>query len=315
MKILITGSSGMLGTELCEVLESDHAVAGVDITSPQSTVHPVPEQVRYRTSGPRRFYEADITDAERIREVFDQEKPGMVIHAAAWTDVDGCEEDPEKAYTLNTTGTENVARAAAANAVPLIFLSTDFVFDGEKNQPYTEKDRTAPISVYGRTKEEAEKVVERSLEKYAIVRTSWLFGKNGRNFVDTIVNRGRSGNRIRVVNDQTGAPTYAKDLARAIKKLVDPAAILSGDIYHISNAGWCSWYDLSVRVLERVEGLAGTAVEPITSDEFKRPAKRPRFSVLDNSKFIRTTGFCMRPWEEAVDEYLSVRYGRVIGDQ
>ena len=255
------------------------------------------------------FYEASIEDPAAVKKIFDREKPEVVIHAAAWTDVDGCEEDPEKAYSVNTEGTRNIAEAAREAGSPVIFLSTDFVFNGKKSTPYTEEDTPDPLGIYGKTKGEAEKVLFELLADHVIVRTSWLYGSGGRNFVDTIIMKATDGEHLKVVNDQVGSPTYAKDLAGALKELITSAGLSGRKTFHISNSGWCSWYDLALRALAEAKGTGSAGVEPVTSVELKRPASRPLFSVLDNSRFNEATGHRMRFWQEALAEYIRERYG------
>ncbi len=215
MKILLTGSSGMLGTEICAVFGKKHKITGVDVKA-----------VLSGASGSEKLREVDITDAGSLKSVVLEEKPDILIHAAAWTDVDGCELGPRKAELLNVTGTKSVAEAAANINAPVIFISTDFVFDGSKKTPYTERDEVSPISVYGTTKRRAESVLAEDiisviLTKYIVVRTSWLYGKHGKNFVDTILAKAEAGESLKVVNDQIGSPTYTRDLAQAIGKLID----------------------------------------------------------------------------------------------
>ena len=294
MKILITGSNGMLGTDLCKFLSKEHEIVGVDIRS-TDTLH-----ITHYT-----FYSASILDGAKITEIFESEKPELVIHAAAWTDVDGCEEDPEQAENINVTGTENIAHAALGKDIPVILISTDYVFDGEKGEPYCESDTTSPIGVYGRTKREAEEVVERTLSKYAILRTSWLYGINGKNFADTVIKKAESGESLRVVNDQAGSPTYTKDLAEAISTVIDKRLFISKEVYHVSNTGWCSWFQFAKEVIKD----AGEDVEitSVTTEEFPRPTKRPKFSPLDCTKFEKAVGFKMRPWEEALKDYIKER--------
>ncbi|MFC1480170.1 dTDP-4-dehydrorhamnose reductase [Candidatus Omnitrophota bacterium] len=300
MKILITGSSGMLGTELCGVFAEENEIVGVDVTAPLEAA-----------VSPQVFYEANITDLGCIKEVFDKEKPELVIHAAAWTDVDGCERDPDKAYAVNVLGTENVVRASArTRKAPVIFISTDFVFDGGKGAAYTEVDQTRQINVYGRTKRAAEEGLERARTDYAIVRTGWLYGKNGKNFVDTVIAKGRAEGRLRVVDDQVGSPTYTKDLARALKELVASLNKFKKGVFHVSNSGRCSWYDFALKIFSDLEGMDKVVVEAITSRELARPAQRPRFSVLDNSRFQNLTGHKMRPWQEALAGYISEHYSK-----
>ncbi|MFH1664818.1 MAG: dTDP-4-dehydrorhamnose reductase [Candidatus Omnitrophota bacterium] len=299
MKILITGSSGMLGTEFCGVFKGGHEVIGMDV-----------REAGEGCPAPDVFRKVDITDPGQVRKVFDEERPELVIHAAAWTDVDGCEKDPERADLINVAGTRNIAVSArAAGNIPVVFISTDFVFDGEKSSPYTERDKGHPLSVYGKSKWDAEKALEETLEKYLIVRTSWLYGRNGKNFVDTVVAKGIAEGHLRVVSDQVGSPTYAKDLARAIRDLINIKKDPRRDIYHICNSGRCSWQEFAVRIMSLVKDCAHVTVEPVTSAELSRPAPRPKFSVLDNSRFSEITGSAMRPWDEALEEYLRERYG------
>ena len=307
MRILITGSNGMLGTELCEVLAKDHEVVGIDISK-----HYALNAMRYA------FYEADITDSARIEEVFRLARPELVIHTAAWTDVDGCEKNPAKAYAVNAEGTKNIMFAMRHACLParqapcaLLYISTDFVFDGNKTNAYVETDSVGPLSIYGKSKLEGEKAIvgARLIAplRYAIVRTSWLFGTHGKNFVDTII--GKVGARLiaplQVVNDQVGSPTYAKDLAEALSKLIAAPGALDGETYHLSNSGFCSWYDFAGKIFLEIGVSDTVTVKPIKSSELARPAARPKFSVLDNGKFVRATGHKMRPWQDALKAYLS----------
>jgi dTDP-4-dehydrorhamnose reductase len=297
MKILITGSAGMLGTELCKVLGTENEIVGLDVVRLKAS------DVRFQA-----FYEASITDGEKIKEIFDKEKPNIVIHAAAFTDVDGSESESKKAYEVNVRGTQNIAQAASREETPVMFISTDFVFDGEKQSPYTEEDAAGPLGIYGKTKWEAEEVLRRELSHYTIVRTSWLFGKNGKNFVNTIIEKTRSGQRITVVDDQIGSPTYAKDLAGAIVRLLGTGDISGRDIFHISNSGQCSWFEFAKEILSNTKGAENTAAVPITAAELGRSARRPSFSVLDNTRFQKKTGYKMRPWQDALKDYIDNEY-------
>lgn len=287
MKILITGSSGMLGTDLCEVLAREHEIVGLDINEGSSG----------------HFYKADILNREMISEIIEKEKPDFVIHAAAWTDVDGCEGDPDRAERINTFGTENVARASASHGVPLIFISTDYVFDGEAKRPYAENDRTNPINVYGRTKQKAEEIISKVGDQYIIARTSWLFGRNGKNFVDTVMSKAVKEKTLKVVDDQVGTPTYTRDLAAALAALVGSIGTIGRETLHVTNSGRCSWYEFAARIL-REKGLKDAKVIPVRSSEYPRPARRPSFSVLDNKKFQKMTGHRTRDWSEALKEYI-----------
>ena len=276
-KVLITGAGGMLGEALTLELKKANEVSGIDIG------------------------ECDITDRDKTVEVLSGAKPDIVIHAAAWTDVDGCELDSEKAYRVNSDGTENVALACKACGAVLIYISTDFVFDGKKKAPYKESDRPNPLSVYADSKLKGEDAVKRILERYFILRTSWLYGSHGKNFVDTILARAKPEGVLKVVDDQTGSPTYTKDLAGAIYMLLKK--IFGGyGTYHITNSGHVSWYGYAREILRLAKSTA--KVVPISSDELNRPARRPAMSILDNTKFIRFTGFKMRHWREALGDYL-----------
>ncbi len=297
----------MLGADLSQELYHDHKVFGADIVRRSS----------FEVYG---FYKLDITKKQNVLAVIKNLNPDVIIHAAAWTDVDGCELDPKRAYRINSEGTKNVALACKAIGATLIYLSTDFVFDGKRKSPYKETDKTDPLSIYADSKLKGEAAVKRILKKYFILRTGWLYGKHGKNFVHTILKKAKTENILKVVDDQVGSPTHTKDLARAIHVLLNRIYTSSGvhcrgdmscptstprqwaGIYHISNSGSVSWFDYAKEILK----LAGsqTKVVPISSKELDRPAKRPKMSVLDNSKFIKLTGHKMRNWQEALKEYV-----------
>lgn len=294
-KILITGSSGMLGVDLSNELNKDYEVYGVDLVgNPKSAVH--------------NFYKGDITNKKNILDIVKKTKPHIVIHAAAWTDVDGCELDKRKAHRMNSEGTKNIALACKKINSGLVYISTDFVFDGKKKRPYVESDRPNPLSVYGKSKLKGESFVKKILKKYYILRTSWLYGKYGKNFVDAILSKAKAGRMLKVVNDQTGSPTYTKDLAAAVHVLLNktftqyPIPNTQYGIYHVSNAGSVSWYEYAKEILSLVKSK--TKVTPISSEELDRPARRPAMSVLDNSKFIKFTGYKVRRWNDALREYV-----------
>jgi len=293
MKILVTGSSGMLGSDLCEILKESHEVIGVDLIEPKEEQY-----------APNKFCKANITDFCEVDDLFNKEKPDLILHAAAWTDVDGCQLDPAKAHNINVEGLYNIAVTLSGTNVPLLFISTDFVFGGERHTPYSEDDTPMPLSVYGMSKYKGEEVIKGVLSRYAIVRTSWLFGKNGKNFVDTIISKGRSEGKLRVVNDQVGSPTYTRDLSYALKALLDSFDFSKGETFHISNSSSCSWYEFALEIVSNLPDAEKIVVEPGTSAELDRPARRPVFSVLDTNKFQRLTGMHMRPWKEAVKDYI-----------
>ncbi|MFA6142151.1 MAG: dTDP-4-dehydrorhamnose reductase [Candidatus Omnitrophota bacterium] len=294
-KVLVTGSNGMLGVDLCAELDKAFDVYGADIV---------------RGDGVRHFSQCDITDKKSVTVVIEKIKPDIVVHTAAMTDVDGCERDKDKAYNVNTAGAENVAKACAAAGATMIHISTDFVFDGtKKSGPYREDDEALPLSIYGDSKFKGEEAVIEGVKNYFILRTSWLYGKHGKNFVETIITKASGEDVLQVVNDQVGSPTYTKDLAGAIRVVIDKiSSQLTAHssqgcgIYHVSNSGSVSWYEYAKEVLK----LTGseTEVVPISSEKLNRPAKRPAMSVLDNSKFTRFTGHKMRNWKDALKEYI-----------
>jgi len=286
-KILIVGSSGMLGVDLSQGLYHDHEVFGADV-------------VRRSSFAIRGFYKLDITKKQNVLAVIRNLNPDIVIHAAAWTDVDGCELDPKKAYRINSEGTKNVALACKTIGATLIYLSTDFVFNGKRKSSYKETDKTDPLSIYADSKLKGEAAVKRILRKYFILRTGWLYGKHGKNFVDTIIKKAKAEKILKVVDDQVGSPTYTKDLAKAIHLLLNK--FTGYGIYHVSNSGSVSWYDYAKEILKLAKSQ--TKVVPISSKELDRQAKRPKMSVLDNSKFIKFTGYKMRNWQEALKEYV-----------
>ena len=297
-KILITGSSGMLGTDLCRELRGSYEIYGADLAAAPPG---------RRAAGK---YKTDITDKDGIAGIVKKIRPDIVIHTAAMTDVDGCELDPKKAYKINSGGTRNTALACKAAGAVLIYISTDFVFDGKKKKHYKEADRPRPLGVYADSKLKGEEAVKKILKKYFILRTGWLYGRHGKNFVDTILTKAKSGGALKVVDDQVGSPTYTKDLTKAIhalvEKIVSESRVMDrgpvAGIYHVTNSGSVSWFDYAVEILKRA-GLK-TKVLPISSRELARPAKRPAMSILDNSKFSRFTGYSMRNWREALKDYV-----------
>ena len=274
MKILITGSKGMLGYDLVKRLRTDHTVVGIDVDN------------------------FDIVD-KKIVDYIEHKKPAIIFHLAAFTNVDEAEVEKEKAYNINVKGTENIVKAAKQLDIPIVFISTDYVFDGSKDSSYNETDVTNPINFYGKTKEIAEGIVKNTLKKYFIVRTSWLFGKNGKNFVKTIIRHAKEKDKIEVVDDQVGSPTYTFDLSISLALLVDSSQY---GIYHITNSGECSWYDFARKIVE-ILGLQ-TSVVPIESRKLERLAKRPRNSVLDNNLFIKTFNHRMPDWDDALKRYI-----------
>lgn len=275
MKILITGAKGILGSTLVKKLSSKHQVFSFDIE------------------------EMDITDFKKVLDIITSAKPEITIHCAAFTNVDGCETDPEKAFLVNALGTQNVAAACSQNNSSLVYLSTDYVFDGTKKEPYLELDNTNPINIYGRSKLYGEWYVSHLLNKFFIIRTSWLFGAGGKNFVDTIINLAETQDELKVICDQIGSPTYAVDLAVGISELIKTNYY---GIYHITNQGFCSWFEFAKKILE-IAGL-NKKVSSVLTKDYKRPAPRPHFSVLKNHLW-KLKGFQLpRRFDEALRDYL-----------
>lgn len=304
MRVMVTGANGMLGHSLVPRLEE----AGADVIAlrhPQDTsVLPSPrDPARRRESLP-----VDITEEAALVAAARSARPDWVVHLAAWTDVDGCEGDPDRAFRVNGQGSRNAALAAAAVGAPVLAMSTDYVFDGTATAPWREGDAPNPLGVYGKSKLAGEQGIRESNPNHVIVRTSWLYGAGGRNFVDTILARARTGDPLRVVNDQHGCPTYARDLSDAVVALVERRPF---GTYHVTGTGECTWHDFAVAACE----LAGVKAEvaAISSAELSRPAKRPGYSVLDNSSFENATGRRMPHWRDALQRYLQSQSQRVSG--
>lgn len=240
----------------------------------------------------------DITSSQSLSQV-NKLKPDIIINLAAYTNVDECETDKANAYKINTLGVKNLASICKELDVPMLHISTDYIFDGTKPTPYLEWDEPSPISIYGETKAESEIWVKQILEKYWIVRSSGLYGKGGENFVDTIISNAKEKGVLKVVTDQIGSPTYTVDLADAIVKLINTDCY---GIYHVTNSDWCSWYDFAKTAFE----FANVKCEiiPILSDEINRPAKRPKNFRLLNFMWENSMFQPLRPWQVALKEYI-----------
>ncbi len=274
----LLGSEGMLGGALAAAL------------APVFRVHPF----TWKT--------LDITEAGALRRAFDSLRPDVVVNCAAFTDVDGCESRREEALAVNGRGAGNAARAAAAAGALFIHISTDYVFDGEKDGPYLPDDAVAPLNAYGESKLAGEREVRAAGDRHLIVRTSWLFGPGGRNFVATMLTLARTRKELAVVDDQRGRPTYTRDLAAGIVRLISPPRPLISGTHHLANAGECSWC-IFAREIFRQAGLP-TAVRPVPGREFPRPARRPRNSVLDCSSAEAALGGPLPSWQDALGRYL-----------
>jgi dTDP-4-dehydrorhamnose reductase len=245
--------------------------------------------------------DADIRNPQQVQKKIDQARPDWILLAAAYTDVDGCEINPQLAFTVNTHGAVNVAKAAARAGSKLLFVSTDYVFDGKNTSPYETNHARSPINAYGRSKAEAEVKLAEILPDCCIVRTSWLFGPGGKCFPDTILKIAATRPQIEVVNDQRGCPTYTLDLAEAIVQLCRSNA---QGIVHCTNSGDCTWFEFAQEIIHQA-GLT-TTVKPTSSDKYVRPAERPRYSVLSPESLYRC-GLRMRPWQQTFPDYFAGR--------
>lgn len=291
MKLLITGCGGQLGEELQAIIRQGRSQLGeIDEVYSETQVIAVDVQ------------DLDITSQSQVEAIMEKERPDVVINCAAYTNVDGCEQDKDGAFRVNAIGTMRLAKACEKFHAKLCQISTDYVFDGTGNLPYCEYDRCAPTSVYGASKLLGEEYTRDFCSRYFIVRTSWLYGKNGKNFVKTVLRFMREKHQMTVVNDQFGNPTYANDLAHHILKI-----ILTEDygIYHCSGNGVCSWYEFAKKIVE-FSGLKGE-VFPCTSEEYKTPTKRPAYSALDHVMLRCTVGDEMRHWEDALSAFFEDR--------
>lgn len=275
MTVLVTGAQGQLGRELVRLLAGELSVVGVGR-----------EQL-------------DVTDAAQVREVVLRIRPDVIVHAAAYTAVDQAESDEEAAFRVNATGTRHLAELAEEIGAKFCYVSTDYVFDGTANRPYREADVPNPQSVYGKSKRQGEQFALSLSSKSFVVRTSWVYGSFGSNFVKTMLKLARERDVLTVVNDQVGSPTYTQDLARFIGELIQTDRY---GVYHATGAGQCSWFDFAKEIF--AEANLDVAVQPCTTEEFVRPAPRPRYSVLDNSA-LRANGFTpLRDWRDALRAFL-----------
>lgn len=241
--------------------------------------------------------EADILDTNRLKGLFEKHKPGYIINCAAYTAVDKAEDEPDIALKVNKTGVENLSRLCAEYGSVFIHISTDFVFKGDVSTPRNEESETAPISVYGQTKLDGERVIEAMLQKYFIVRTGWLYSEYGNNFVKTMLNLGAERDELKVIADQAGTPTYAMDLAACILLIIQRGSTAYG-IYHYSNEGIASWYDFAKAIFENVR--AKVKVTPVRTDEYITKARRPAYSVMDKSKIKKNFNIEIPYWRDSL---------------
>lgn len=273
--ILVVGANGMLGRDLMALLGS--RAEGIDID------------------------DIDITKMESVLTVVGAMKPEIVINCAAYTDVDGCENNVETAMAVNAEGVAHLAFACREIGALLVQISTDYIFDGGKGTPYVEDDAPHPLSIYGESKLAGEMNAALSPE-YLIVRTQWLYGLHGKNFVETMLRLGAEKEQMTVVDDQIGSPTWTVDLSRAVIALIDGGC---RGIYHAANAEYCSWNDFAREIF--AEAGLNVTVKPMTTGELNRPATRPLYSTLDCAKLVAATGFQPQPWRNALREYLKLR--------
>ena len=276
MKVVVTGARGQLGQTLRELI------------SQRDDIQPVYVDID----------ELDLTDKERVEEFFENIKADAIVNCAAYTAVDRAESEPELAEKVNTVATGNLADAARKNGAKLIHISTDYVFNGEGGRPYKESDPTDPQTVYGRTKLEGERLMQELNPEAIIIRTAWLYSLYGKNFYLTMREKALGGERVRVVNDQHGSPTFAGDLAKAILEILTANRWVPG-IYHFTNEGATTWFDFT-REIYRTLGADPDLVEPVSSEEFKSAARRPRYSVLNKLKIKDTYRLTIPKWEESL---------------
>ncbi len=271
MKILVTGAKGMLGQDLCPVLEDEnYEVIETSIEN------------------------LDITDINQVKNTLSEEKPDIVIHCAGYTNVDLAETEKELATKINVTGTENIAKCCANNDITLVYISTDYVFDGTKKEPYTPEDIPNPLNHYGQTKLEGELAVQEYCKKYYIVRTSWLYGHHGKNFVETMIALAGKP-KVKVVDDQVGCPTWTMDLSEGILDLIQEN--LDYGIYHICGSGYTTWYEFAKEIYKNLK--LNVNLKPCKTENFPRHAKRPQFSAICNGIY--------RNWKIALKDYLKLR--------
>ena len=295
MVVLVTGANGQLGQAIQKASENNSEITFIFTDSDA----------------------LDITYKEECENIFNELKPDFCINAAAYTAVDKAESEPDLAYRINVTGGKNLAENCKKHNTTLIHISTDFVFDGEKNSPYTEEGNPNPQSIYGKTKLEGEREIQSVLEKYFIIRTSWVYSEFGNNFMKTMLRLAKERSSLNVVNDQIGTPTNANCLAQAIieiikseaqspkpeEKILNPKSqIQTSDfgLYHFSNEGSCSWYDFAKKIFEL--NKVKIELNPIPTSAYPTPAIRPKYSVLDKSKIKKTFGIEIKSWEEALKD-------------
>lgn len=275
-KVLITGANGQLGKELVELFSKKN----------------------FEVYGCGRD-KMDITNQEQVKNIINTIKPSIVIHPAAHTKVDLAESEPEQAFLINTYGTRNVAVAAEEVGAKFVYVSTDYVFDGTGTKPYNEFSPTSPLGVYGKSKLAGEQFVRDFHSKFFIVRTSWVYGRYGENFVKTMLKLGKERQALSVVSDQIGCPTYTLDLANSILELVSTEKY---GVYHVSNSGSCSWFEFAQAIFKEAE--LEVQVNPCSTSDFPRSADRPAYSVLEHMAIKLNQFSPLRPWEEGLSAFI-----------
>ncbi len=265
----------MLGSDLLAQFRYRHEVVGMDID------------------------DLDITKEEDCRRVVADVCPRLVINAAAYTNVDGCETDRDACFAVNAEAVKNIASVCKGKGILIISYSTDYVFDGAATKPYEEDHACNPLSVYGASKLAGEKYLQEIADDWLIIRTAWLYGLKGKNFISAILDKARTEGALTVVDDQVGSPTCTRDLAAATELLLDKKG---RGIFHVTNRGYCSWFDFAKRILKEAT-LEHVSISPIKTPQLKRPAPRPVYSVLSMQKFMDKTGKTMQPWQLAFSDY------------
>jgi len=294
MKILVTGAAGMLGTDLVDALRDQFELVGVGLSDGHHL--PIP------------YYQLDLTDAGAVTAFWKKENPALVFHLAAMTQVDLCETEKDSAYQANTAAVKCVADASHALGAALVFISTDFVFDGKEQREYAEDDTCAPLSYYGETKRLAEEYLRTCGVSYVVFRICWLYGLRGRSFPRAILEIAQKQTKLRVVNDQVGRPTYTRDICAAFRELLtrdeNIFKAFSGNFFHLANSGTASWADFAEEVLKDAE-LSGHQVERISAAEYNRPAQRPAHAVLNLDKTREKLSVKLRPWQQALKDFIA----------
>lgn len=279
MVVLVTGASGQLG---------------------QSIQYIANEYTEYKFIF-KNSKELDVTNITQVESVFEFIQPDFCINCAAYTAVDKAETEIEKAQLINVIAVENLAKACKKYDIPLIHVSTDFIFDGTKSTPFLETDATNPLGVYGKTKLDGELILQKTWEKYIIIRTSWVYSQFGNNFMKTMLRLGAEKTELSVVSDQIGTPTYAVDLAHAILKIIQKPIF---GIYNYSNLGVCSWFEFAQKIFDISENKI--LLHPIKSEQYPTPAERPKYSVLDKTKIMKTFDLEIPNWEDSLKKVLSL---------